>query len=291
MTVLALLAAASALAAEPRKAATEISQDITVKAKAAGPALSVPPPSASRPVVDEVLSTIDLGRGGFGKPAAETVHVAPESARLEAPFPEPPFLALSPENIRALYDSWTFEIREADGGIAMRTEGVGVLREAVDWDGAGPDGRLALAAGKRYRYRFTGRRGAREFVVESDPVDIKSFTRRQYGGETRLEVAIDEVFTDGKATFATGAERYLDRMTDALRAGDPRPDGTYRFELYSKQLRGKLTVARAKALTKRLAAALRVDPVKVKVQPMPAERSEAFAAFVPPMKGPALRPD
>ena len=288
-----LLAAASALAAAPAKgkAATEISQDITVKAKAAGPALAVPPPSASRPVVDEVLSSIDLGRGGYGKPAAETVRVTPESSRLEAPFPEPPFLALSPENIRALYDSWTFEIRDADGGIAMRTEGVGVLREAVDWDGAGPDGRLALAAGKRYRYRFTGRRGSREFVIESDPVDIKSFTRRQYGGETRLEAAVDEVFTDGKATFATGAERYLDRMTDALRAGDPRPDGTYRFELYAKDLRGKLVAARVKALVKRVSAALRCDPAKVKVQPLPAERSEALAAFVPPMKGPALRPD
>ncbi|MBI3565268.1 MAG: hypothetical protein HY079_08745 [Elusimicrobia bacterium] len=287
----ALLLAAAALAAEPRKGATEISQDITVRAKASGPALAVPPPAASRPVVDEVLRSLELGRGGSARPSAETVRVTPESSRLSAAFPEPPFLALSPENIRALYDSWTFEIREADGAIAMRTEGVGVLRESVDWDGGGPDGRLQIAAGRRYRYRFTGRRGAREFVIESDPVDIKSFTRRQYGGETRLEAAIDEVFTDGKATFATGAERYLDRMADALRAGDPRPDGTYRFDLYTKEVRGKLTGARAKALVKRFAAALGCDPLKVKVQPMPVERSEALAAFVPASKGPALRPD
>ncbi len=286
--IVALLLAVSASAATSGKGASEISQDITVKSKAAGPSLAVPPPAASKPVVDEVLRSLDLGRSGGGKPSAETVHVTPESSRLDGPFPEPPFLALSPENIRALYDSWTFEIREVDGPIAMRTEGVGLLRENVDWDGAGPDGRLEVAAGRRYIYRFTGRRGPREFVVESDPVTIKSFTRRQYGGETRMEAAIDEVFTDGKATFATGAEHYLDRMADALRAGDARPDGTFRFDLYTKEVRAKLTKARAKALTKRFAAALGVDPVKVKVQPMPVERSEALAAFIPASKGARL---
>lgn len=288
MMLIPLLLSASALAAAPGKGPSEISQDITVKSKASGPSLAVPPPAASKPVVDEVLQTLDLGRGGAGRPSAETVHVTPESARLDGPFPEPPFLALSPENIRALYDSWTFEIRDADGGIAMRTEGVGILRESVDWDGAGPDGRLEVAPGKRYKYRFTGRRGAREFTIESDPVDIKSFTRRQYGGETRMEVAIDEIFVDGKATFATGAEHYLDRMADALRAGEARPDGTFRFDLYTKDIRGKLTKARAKALTKRFAKSLGVDPVKVKVQPMPDERSEGLAAFVPASKGARL---
>jgi len=283
-----LLAAAPALAADSAKNATQISQDITVRAKAAAPSLSVPPPAPSKPVVDEVLRSLDLGKSGGSGPRAETVRVAPEATRLETPFPEPPLLALSPENIRALYDSWTFEIREADGGIAARSEGVGMLRESVDWDGAGPDGRLALAPGRRYFYRFTGRRGAREFAIESDPVAIKSFTRRQYGGETRLEVAIDEVFVDGKAAFATGAERYLDRMADALRAGDARPDGSFRFELYAKDLRGKLAKARIKALVKRFAAALKADPAKVKIAALPAERAEALAAFLPPSSGPRL---
>ena len=289
MNILALcLAAAPALCAPPGKGPAEISQDITVRSKAAGPSLAVPPPAPSKPVVDEVLRSLNLGRSGDAAPSAETVRVAPESARLDAPFPEPPFLALSPENIRALYDAWSFEIREADGAIATRSEGVGRLRENVDWDGAGPDGRLEIAAGKRYLYRFTGRRGAREFVVESDPVAVKSFLRRQYGGETRMEVAIDEVFTDGKATYATGAERYLDRMADALRAGESRPDGTFRFDLYAKDVRGKLTATRAKALVARFAKALGTDPSKVKIQPTPVERSEALAAFVPASKGARL---
>jgi hypothetical protein len=256
--------------------------------KAAAPSLSVPPPTASKPVIDEVLQSLALGRGA-GPASPETIMVSPETTRLEHPFPEAPFLALSPENIRALYDSWTFEIRGDDGEIASRSEGVGILREGVDWDGAGPDGRLAIMAGHRYHYRFTGRRGGREFAIESDPVLIQSFTHREYAGETRMEVVVDEIFTDGKSTFATGAERYLERMADALRAGDARPDRTYRFELYSRQPRAALTAARIKALVKTLADSLKADPEKVKIAPMPAERGESFAAFVPPAKGPSLR--
>ncbi len=284
----ALLLAASAFAADrPSSGKSEITQDITIMGKSAAPALAVPPPSPSKPVVDEVLASLPLGRGA-GPAGPEVVKVAPETTRLEHPFPEPPFLALSPENIRALYDAWTFDVRSDDGEIAARSEGVGVLRERVDWDGTGPDGRLALAPGRRYHYRFTGRRGGREFRIESDPVLIQSFTRREYAGETRLEVSIDEIFTDGKSSFATGAERYLDRMADSLRAGGARADGSYRFELYMKEPRGTLAQARAKALVKSFAAALMIDPKLVAVSVLPVERSPALAAFVPPSKGARL---
>lgn len=284
----ALLLAATALAAEPSSnGKSEMSQNITVVGKAAAPTLAVPPPSPSKPVVDEVLQSLTLGRGAVSA-GPETVHVSPETSRLEHPFPEPPFLALSPENIRALYDAWTFEIRSDDGEIATRSEGVSILRESIDWDGSGPDGRLVLAPGRRYRYRFTGRRGGREFAIESDPVTIKSFTRREYGGETRLEVTIDELFPDGKSSYATGAERYLDAMAEALRAGDARADGTYKFELYARQPRGKLAAARARALAKTFASALLVDRKRLKISLMPVERSEGLAAFVPPSKGARL---
>lgn len=281
MILAPLLIAAAGLAADP---GSELSQDITVRGKAALPALSVPPPSPSRPVVDEVLRSLPLGRGA-GPAAPETVRVIPESSRLERPFPQPPFLALSPKNIRALYDAWTFEIRSDDGEIAAREEGVGLARESLDWDGSGPDGRLAISAGRRYHYRFTGRRGGRQFSVESDPVAILSFARREYSGETRLEAAIDEIFPDGKSSYATGAERYLDAMAAALRAGEARADGACRFELYARDPRGRLAAARAKALAKTFAAALLLEPRRVKIQPMPAERGEALAAFVPPSRG------
>src|SRR4051812_47886732 len=130
-----LLWSAAALTAEPSGGKAEMSQNITVVGKASAPPLSVPSPSPSKPVVDEVLRSLSLGRGADPS-GAETVRVSPEASRLERPFPEPPFLALSPENIRALYDAWTFEVRSDDGELAARSEGVGVLRESVDWDGS-----------------------------------------------------------------------------------------------------------------------------------------------------------
>ena len=287
MIVAPLLLAVSALAADSSSGKSEMSQNITVVGKAAAPTLAVPPPSPSKPVVDEVLQSLSLGRGA-GSSGPETVHVSPETSRLERPFPEAPFLALSPENIRALYDAWTFEIRSDDGELATRSEGVSILRESIDWDGSGPDGRLALVPGRRYHYRFTGRRGGREFAIESDPVTIQSFLRREYAGETRLEVAIDEIFPDGKSSYATGAERYLNAMAEALRAGDARADGIFKFELYTKVPRGKLVAGRVKALAKTFASALLTDPKRVIIQPMPVERGEALAAFVPPSKGARL---
>ena len=285
---LAAILAITASAADPAKAKTEISQDITVHARASAPALAVPAPTPSKPIVDEVLNSIPLGRNaGAAKP--DTVHTTPETVRLEKPFPEPPFLSLSPENFRAVYDAWTFQVRAVDGDIVYRSEGVGGMREKIEWDGAGPDGRLNVIPGRRYNYTFNGRRGGREFVVESEPVALKSFTHREYAGETRLEVVTYEIFVEGKTTYATGAERYLDAMMDAVRAGEPRPDNTYRFELYSAKPKDKLTVARAKALKKRFAAAMRVDPALVKIAPMPLERGEALAVLVPPSKGARLR--
>ena len=73
-----------------------------------------------------------------------------------------------------------------------------------------------------------------------------------------------------------------------FRAGEARADGTFKFELYSKAPRGKLTAARAQALAKTFAAALLADPKRVMIQPMPVERGEALAAFVPPSKGARL---
>jgi hypothetical protein len=207
---------------------------------------------------------------------------------LQEPFAQPPFLALSPQHIRAYYDSWTFEIRNDANEVVSQSDGVGVVRESIEWDGAGPDGRLELAPGRAYHYRFIGKSGKQQFIIESDPVMIKSFSRRQYGGETRLEVSIDEIFIDGRTALAPGADRYISLMVEALRNGEKREDGSYRFELYSSHVRGPLTKARVNALIRDVSAALHVDAVHVSVLPMPAERGEALAVFLPASKGARL---
>lgn len=268
---------------------TELSQDITVKAKAAGPGLVVPPPSASKPVIEEVLRSLDLAKDA-GTPGSTRIRVGGDPGRFDRPFPEPPYLALSPANIEALYDSWTFEVF-AEREPVWRAEGVGILRERLDWEGQGPTGALALSAGRSYRYRFTGRRGGRSFVIESEPVRLDSFVHREYVGETRLEAAVGLVFEEGKAVFAKTARPYLDQMAERLRLGEPRADGTYRFELYVPDARAKLAQERAKALVKRFADHLVVGTARVKVALIPETRGEALACFLAASKGPGLRQD
>lgn len=268
---------------------SELSQDMTIKARAAGaPGVQVAPPTASKPVIDEVLRSLTLGRGASA-PAAERIRTGGDVARFTRPFPEPPFLALSPANIVALYDDWSFEVRDSEGEIVWKSEGVGMLNEKIDWDGGGPDGRLAVVAGRSYRYRFTGRRAGRAFIVESDPVPLRSFTHREYAGETRLEADIALIFEAGKADLTKDAGVWIDAFAGRLRLGEPRSDGNYRLELAAKDVRAKLTQARAKALGRRLAKSLLVAPERVVVGLMPATRGEAVSAFIPPSKGPALR--
>ena len=264
-------------------------QHITTTARAAGGAgVQVAPPTASKPVIDEVLRSLSLGRGARA-PAAERIRTGGDVARFRRPFPEPPFLALSPANIVAVYDEWTFEVLDNEGDIVWKSDGVGMLSEKIDWDGGGPNGRLAVVAGRSYHYRFTGRRAGRAFVVESDPVPLKSFTHREYAGETRLEADLALIFEDGKADFTKEAGAWIDAFASRLRLGEPRADGNYKLELAVKEVRAKLTQARAKALGRRLAKALLVAPVRVVVGLMPATRGEAVSAFLPPSKGPALR--
>ena len=268
---------------------SELSQDMTITARAAGGAgVQVAPPTASKPVIDEVLRSLSLGRGARA-PAAERIRTGGDVARFRRPFPEPPFLALSPANIVAVYDEWTFEVLDNEGDIVWKSDGVGMLSEKIDWDGGGPNGRLAVVAGRSYHYRFTGRRAGRAFVVESDPVPLKSFTHREYAGETRLEADLALIFEDGKADFTKEAGAWIDAFASRLRLGEPRADGNYKLELAVKEVRAKLTQARAKALGRRLAKALLVAPVRVVVGLMPATRGEAVSAFLPPSKGPALR--
>lgn len=268
---------------------SELSQDITIKSRAAGSAgVQVAPPTASKPVIDEVLRSLSLGRGAT-KPAAERIRTGGDNARFNRPYPEPPFLALSPANIVAVYDEWEFVVLDNEGDIVWKSEGIGILNDYIDWDGGGPDGRLAVVAGRSYHYRFTGRRAGRAFVVESDPIPLRSFTHREYAGETRLEADASLFFEDGKAGFTKEAGVWLDALASRLRLGEPRSDGNYRVELSAKDARSKITVARAKALARRLAKALVVMPERVVVSLLPATRGEAVSAFLPPSKGAALR--
>lgn len=284
--MISTLVVLSALTVHGAQSATELSEDITVRARAAAVGVQVAAPAASKPIIDEVLRSLSLGSGGA---AVVRISAGGDESRLARPFPEPPFLALSPANIAALYDEWTFEIFDSQEKIVWKTEGVGVLKDRVDWDGLGSDGQLAIVTGNSYHYRFTGRRAGREFVIDSDPAQLRSFTHREYAGQTRLEAEIGVFFEEGKAAFAKESGAWINALAARLRQGDANADGGYTVELNARDFRGKLATARAKALGKRLAAALLVNPKRVPVTVTPATRGEAVSAFLPPSKGPALR--
>jgi hypothetical protein len=286
---LAALALLAALPASSAPVKSELSQDITIKARAAGAVgVQVAPATASKPVIDEVLRSLSLGRGAR-TPAAERIRTGADVARFNRPFPEPPYLALSPANIVAVYDEWTFEVLDSEGEIVWKSDGVGILSDKVDWEGSGPEGRLVVVAGRSYHYRFTGRRAGRAFIIESDPVPLKSFTHREYAGETRLEADSALFFTPGKAELTKEGGAWIDALTSRLRQGEPRADGNYKIELAEKDPRGKLAKARAKLLTRRIAKSLVVAPVHIVVEVMPLMRGPAVSGFLPPSKGEALR--
>ena len=285
----AALLGALALPARSAPAKSELSQDITIKARSAGAAgVQVAPPTASKPVIDEVLRSLSLGRGAR-TPAAERIRTGADIARFNRPFPEPPYLGLSPANIVAVYDEWTFEILDNEGDIVWKSDGVGILRDKVDWEGSGPEGSLVVVAGRSYHYRFTGRRAGRAFIIESDPVPLRSFTHREYAGETRLEADAALFFEPGKAELAKEGGVWIDALTSRLRQGEPRADGNYKIELATQDPRGKLAKARARLLRRRLAKSLVVAPERVVVSVMPVTRGPAVSGFLPPSKGAALR--
>lgn len=285
MSAALLLAAALAASAAER---AEISQDIIVRSRAAGTGVQVAPPAASAPVIDEVLRSLSLGRGA-GAPSAERVSVDPDAARFERPFPEPPFLSFSPANVEALYDEWTFEVLDDRGEAVWRSAGIGLLREVLEWDGGGPGGRLVVEPGRSYRYRFTGRRAGRAFVVESAFVPLRSFTHREYAGETRLEAAAGLFFAEGRPSLSDGGKRWVEAVAARLRAAEPRADGGYRLELLARVPGSALAKNRVRLLKRELARLLVVAPERVRVDRVPAPRGEAVAALLPPSRGGSLR--
>ena len=277
-----------AYGAEKKPEKSTISEDITIKSRPAGPGVEVAPPAASKAVVDEVLKSLSLGRGHVAH-APSRIGVEADIARVKAPFPEGPWLSFSAENVAALYDHWTFEVLDDRERILYSERGVGALKQRIDWHGTGGEAGFVLETGRAYRYRFTGQRGDRSFVVESEPLPIASFSHVEYAGNTRLEAALPLVFDSGKASFSKDAPRWLEQFSSKFRLSEPRPDGTYKLELAMKDPHSELANKRAKALSARLARSLVVNKKKVIVERVPAPRGESVAAILPPGRGAPLR--
>ncbi len=262
----------------------EIREEVTVRAKGGGPPLQLPPPTADKAVLQEVLSSLKLLRDG---PPAATVRLSAWARRLELPFPEPPYLALSPKAVAADHDSWAFEVLE-EGRVVWRSEGRGRIAERIAWEGTGPAGEMAARVGRSYQFRFTGR-GEKPFVISSEPLALKSLSYRDNLGRLRLEAAVSELFQEGKAAWRAGSDKYLAALAGRLRLLDPRSEPAL-FVLYAEKPKSALARARARTLRLYFSKRLLVAPSLVAVDILArAGREEAVACLLPPEAGAAIR--
>lgn len=276
--------AASALA----KGASDFDAQVTVKpGAAAGPSVQVPAPHPDKAVVDEVISTLDLGRSDGGE-APSAVRVAGGSKRLARPFPSAPFLTLSPASIGADYDGWRFEVLDGQG-VVWRVDGVGRLRHRLEWDGTGTAGDTAARVGRRYWFRFYGKAPGAPIRLESEPVTLKSMELKEFLGSVDLEVASDVLFERGRAAFSLESPAYLSVMAERMRRSNTQATDAYKLVLYSRKPHGALARARAALLKRHFSKELLVAPDKVQVEAFTAgRRGRAVVCVLPPEKGAAF---
>lgn len=281
MTALLFAAALAVSAAESDTSMGEV----TIKAKAAvGPAIVVPPPRADRAVVDEVIRTLDLGRSAPLEQTQAMAKVSAASKRLSRPFPEPPFLTLSPRAIDTRYDGWSFEVLE-ENKVLWKADGVGELREPLEWDGTGPGGELVARVEAPYSFRFVGKGDGAPIVLVSEPIKLDSLLHRDFLGTIHLEAASALIFAKGKAEFAERGRAHVAALAERMRrvpmGGDP-----YKFTLYEDDPRAELSKARARLVRRRFAKELLVAPERVHVDVLTAgARGRALVCQLPPEKG------
>lgn len=288
MTLLATLAL-GALAANTRPHGGQDGElplaEVSIKAKAAsGPAVQVPPPRPDRIVVDEVIRTLDLGRSAPLSEQAAKGTIKAASKRLSEPFPEAPFLTLSPKTIEAAYDGWSFEVL-IEHEVVYKTEGPGEMREPLDWDGSGAADEIAARVDAPYSFRFVGRGDGAPIVLVSEPYALKSLRHRDYLGTTHLELSTSLLFQKGKAAFTLDAGPYLvalaERMRRANMGGAP-----YKFTLYDDQPRSELAKKRARAVARHFSKELLIAPERVQVEALTAgRRGRALVCVLPPEQG------
>lgn len=285
---LAIFCAALSPASETRKKErSEIKEEISIKGKGTvGPPVQVPPPGPDKEVVGEVIRSLDIYKKEHkgGAPALKPAGVS----RLSRPFPEPPFLIFSPRTVAVPYDGWVFEVLQG-GEVVWRAQGEGRLKERIEWDGSGSSGESSAQAGKSYHFRFTGKSGASEFILTSEPVALKSLAYEEVMGGTRLEAANSALFEEGKSSLKSSAEEYLSAMGERLRRVGI-GDQPYRFVLYQARPRGRLARERAESLRKYFSQYLFINPKRIEVDVLPvAERGDSTACVLPLEKGSSIR--
>ncbi|MFA6028729.1 MAG: hypothetical protein WC969_02615 [Elusimicrobiota bacterium] len=288
----ALLAAAPPAAQDDAKPGEAVvRQDITIKGKGpAAPPARVPPPLPDAAVVDEVVESLELYRGER-RTELPKLRLLALQRRLDRPFPEAPFLVLSPRAATQSFERWSFEVFcEGRGERALwRADGSGRLVEPLEWNGADALGRTILRAGDRCRFLFAGVNAGARVVLESEPVETSSLAYRDNLSTLRMEAALGRIFPPGSSEPYPEAADYLAPMAERLERSLP-PGAPLRLELRQKAPDSALAQRRAEELVRALSNDRVLSRERFRVERMaPGERGEVVACELPPDKGATIR--
>ncbi|MFA6092908.1 MAG: hypothetical protein WCU88_13660 [Elusimicrobiota bacterium] len=264
-----------------------VSQDITIKGKGLGaPPVEAMPPEPDAAVVDEVVESLSLYRSE-DEIVLPKLRLSALERRLRAPFPEPPFLLLSPQPVTRDCSHWRLEARSEDE-VLWRAEGAGPLRERMDWNGTDEAGRMAVRAGGRYHLRLKAERGAKTYVLETEPVDIPSLIYHDAMGSSRMEISLERLFSPGSAKVLKEYSELLDALAEKMDSSFGR-DEPLRMELRVRKS-SPLNRKRAQALRRYAASHLMVNPERIRVELSSEDgRGEALSCLLPIEKGATIR--
>ncbi len=259
-------------------------QEIEVRGKAKAPAADpkIPLAAPTRPVVDEVIRSLDVYKTDYSAklPAVED---AAGPRRGNRPFPGSPFLAMETGQFPFPYDRWVFEV--LDGRFVIWSTGdEGKADELVTWDGLDSSGGFAVKTGTPYKFRFTGIKGKESLSVLSKEVVFSSLLLRETLGAARLEVVTETLFMEGKAAISKEGERHLQALCSRLRR--VRESVAYRVQVHDLAPKSALSKKRRAALEKFLRAELLASPGRLKVELLPpGERGAVVEVQLPAEEG------
>lgn len=278
------LIALGVLAAASAQETSLGTQEIEVRGKAKSPAADpkIPLAAPTRPVVDEVIRSLDVYKTDYSA-KLPPVEDAAGPRRGSRPFPGSPFLAMETAEFPFPYDRWVFEV--LDGKFVIWSTGdVGKADELVTWDGLDSSGGFAVKTGVPYKFRFTGIKGKESLSVLSKEVVFTSLLLRETLGAARLEVVTETLFAERKASISKEGERHLQALCSRLRR--VRESVAYRVQVHDPAPKSPLAKKRRAALEKFLRAELLASPGRLKVELLPpAERGAVVSVHLPAEEG------
>lgn len=265
-------------------------QEIEVRGKAKAPAADpkIPLAAPTRPIVDEVIRSLDVYKTDYSA-KLPPVEDAAGPRRGNRPFPGSPFLAMETGQFPFPYDRWVFEV--LDGRFVIWSTGdEGKADELVTWDGLDSSGGFAVKTGVPYKFRFTGIKGKESLSVLSKEVVLTSLLLRETLGAARLEVLTETIFVEGKPGISKEGERHLQALCSRLRRV---PESVaYRIQVHDPAPKAPLAKKRRASLEKFLRAELLASPGRLKVELLsPGERGAVVSVHLPAEEGEIISTD